>query len=99
MIKVYCKNCEYYGTERTDENACFVATARKGSSYFNEQYIDHKGENSVRWRHKDEFDKLIKDTKSKTGYIKYSVPCCNFNLNYNCKFYKKRTEWWKFWVK
>lgn len=90
--KVYCKNCKWF-TLLVEK--CIIGSD-KGSSYFNETYINHKGYKDVKWKNKKEFLDLCKKTNTYPD-CRYEINCCNFNLDNNCKFYEKKR--WKIWVK
>ena len=38
----------------------------------------------------DGYEKLI---------IREEIPCNIYNKNNNCKYYKRKRKWWKFWEK
>jgi hypothetical protein len=96
MKKVYCKNCEWFrqSYDWDNSNVCVVGQ-QKDNPYFTETYIDHKGLKKFKWRNKEEFENMCKQTN--TTHKNGMIACCNFNLDFNCKYYKKK--WWKFWVK
>ena len=87
--KIYCKNCKYCDTTYY-EPCCELGK----SEYFTEKYINHKGISAYKWKNKKEWDKLC--NKNNVDPDKDSVSCCNFNNNFNCKYYKRR--WYKFWI-
>lgn len=93
-VKVYCKHCRWFRFGGFFSKGCSVFCVK--NKYFAEKYINHKGERKYKWKNKKEADNMLVRYKINKHETSYHIRCCNFNKDYNCKYYRRK--WWLFLV-
>ena len=95
MKRLYCKNCKW--SNDNDYNSEISCTVGMKNPHFNEKFKNWKGEVCDGWKNKAEYNEECKKfnifNPSEDQPI-LEIECCNFNIGYNCKYYKDK-RWWK----